>query len=238
MKRYRADLHIHTLLSPCGSLEMSPREIISRAGHKGLDMIAVSDHNSTWHCELTGALGREAGITVLRAAEVTSSEEVHSLVILPDEASTRSFQEWIDSRCRYIPTNPAIFGDQVIIDRDEQIIREIPYFLPAALNATIDEVEAAAHRHGALFIPAHIDRPAMGILGQLGFIPDDLCIDAVEVVGDAGEILYPVIRNSDAHIPEHIGRRHTEYLLDNPSFSELAMALRGEGGRHIITHEG
>ncbi len=238
MKRYRADLHIHSLLSPCGSLEMTPREIISRALDRGLDMIAVSDHNSTWHCELTVTLGREAGITVLRAAEVTSSEEVHSLVILPDEASTRSFQEWIDSHCRYIPNNPGIFGDQVIIDRNEQIIREIPYFLPAALNATIDEVESAAHRHGALFIPAHIDRPGMGILGQLGFIPDDLCIDAVEVVSDAGEMLYPVIRNSDAHIPEHIGRRSTDYLLDNPSFSELAMALRGEGGRRIIPHEG
>ena len=78
----------------------------------------------------------------------------------------------------------------------------------------------------------------MGILGQLGFIPDDLCIDAVEVVCDAGEMLYPVIRNSDAHIPEHIGRRYTDYLLENPSFSELAMALRREGGRRIIPHEG
>lgn len=234
MKRIRADLHIHSLLSPCGSLEMSPREIISRAKSKGLDMIAVADHNSTWHCELMVSLGQEAGITVLRAAEVTSSEDVHSLVILQDEASTRSFQQWIDSRCTYLPHNPELFGDQVIVDSDEQIIREITHFLPAALNATIDEVESAAHRHGGLFIPAHIDRPAMGILGQLGFIPEDLYIDAIEIVGSAGDLLYPVIRNSDAHIPEHIGRRYTEYMVDHPSFRELAMALRGEGGRHII----
>lgn len=237
MRQFRADLHIHTLLSPCGSLEMSPREIISRAKSKGLDMIAVSDHNSTWHCELMVILGREAGITVLRAAEVTSAEDVHSLVILPDEPATRSFQEWIDSRCAYLPHRPEIFGDQVIIDRNEQIIREIAYYLPAALNATIDEVEAAAHSHGGLFIPAHIDRPAMGILGQLGFIPEELCIDAVEAVGTMGDLLYPVIRNSDAHIPEHIGRRYTDYMLDHPSFSELSMALRGEGGRYIITRE-
>jgi hypothetical protein len=237
MKRFRADLHIHSLLSPCGSLEMSPREIISRARSKGLDMIAVSDHNSTWHCDLMVALGLEAGITVLRAAEVTSAEDVHSLVILPDEASTRSFQQWIDSRCAYLPHNPVIFGDQVVIDRNEHIIREITYFLPAALKASIDEVESAAHRHGGLFIPAHIDRPAMGILGQLGFIPDDLYIDAVEVVGNPGDILYPVIRNSDAHIPEHIGRRFSEYLLENPSFTELAKALRSEGGRQIIHPE-
>jgi len=236
MKPFRADLHIHTLLSPCGSLEMSPREIIARAKGRGLDMIAVADHNSTYHCELTVTLGIEAGITVLRAAEVTSAEDVHSLVILPDEASVISFQDWLDLHCTHMPHNPDIFGDQVVIDRDENIIREINYFLPAALNATIDEVEEAAHRHGGLFIPAHIDRPAMGIIGQLGFIPDDLFVDAVEVVGMAGDLLYPVIRNSDAHMPEHIGRRFTDYMLENPSFSELAKALRSEGGRHIIQH--
>ncbi len=234
MRPFRADLHIHSLLSPCGSLDMSPREIIARAKSRGLDMIAVADHNSTWHCELAVSLGREAGITVLRAAEVTSAEDVHSLVILPDEASTLSFQEWIDSHCAHMPNNPDIFGDQVVIDIDENIIREVSHFLPAALNASIDEVESAAHSRGALFIPAHIDRPAMGILGQLGFIPDDLYVDAVEVVGRMSDSLHPVIRNSDAHMPEHIGRRYTEYMLEAPSFAELAMALRGEKGRHII----
>lgn len=237
MRPFRADLHIHSLLSPCGSLEMSPREIIARAIKRGLDMIAVSDHNSTYHCELAVALGREAGITVLRAAEVTSAEDVHSLVILPDEASTLSFQEWIDSRCAHMPHNPDIFGDQVVIDMDENIIREVDFFLPAALNASIDEVESAAHSRGGLFIPAHIDRPAMGILGQLGFIPDDLYCDAVEVVGMVPEILYAVIRNSDAHIPEHIGRRHTDYMLESPSFAELAKALRGEDGRFVIPQQ-
>ena len=81
-------------------------------------MIAVADHNSTWHCELMVTLGREAGLTVLRAAEVTSAEDVHSLVILPDEASALSFQGWIDSHCAHMPHNPHIFGDQVVMDRD------------------------------------------------------------------------------------------------------------------------
>jgi PHP family Zn ribbon phosphoesterase len=234
MKPFRADLHIHSLLSPCASLEMSPREIISRARSKGLDMIALSDHNSTLHCELTVSLGLEAGLTVLRAAEVTSSEDVHSLVILPDQDASLAFQKWIDDHCVYIPYDPQIFGDQVVLDRDENIIKEIGHFLPAALRATLDEVEAAAHGAGGLFIPAHIDRPSMSITSQLGFIPDDLYIDAVEVVGQAAEMLYPVIRNSDAHIPEQIGRRYTEYMIERASFGELAMALRGENGRHII----
>jgi PHP family Zn ribbon phosphoesterase len=235
MKPIRADLHIHSLLSPCGSLEMTPREIISRAAAKGLEMIAVSDHNSTLHCELAVTLGKKAGITVVRAAEVTSAEDVHSLVLMPDEEARISFQKWIDSHAARVPHNPDLFGDQVVIDEDENIILQIDHFLTAGLNATLDEVEVAAHSHGGLFIPAHIDRPSMSIISQLGFIPDDLYIDAVEVVGRTPELLYPVIRNSDAHIPEHIGRRFTTYMLDHPSFEELAKALRGEDGRYLIT---
>ncbi len=237
MKPFRADLHIHSLLSPCGSLDMSPAAIIRHAAARGLDMIAVSDHNTTLHCELMVTLGREAGITVLRAAEVTSSEEVHSLVILPDSEARVSFQAWLEQHCSFAPHDPKIFGDQVVIDRDENIITEINHFLPAALNATLDEVEAAAHRHGALFIPAHIDRPSFSITSQLGFIPEDLYIDAIEVVGAAPDLLYPIIRNSDAHIPEHIGRRYTTYMLDHPSFTELSLALRSEDGRHIISSQ-
>ena len=155
MRPFKADLHIHTLLSPCGSLEMSPAEIISVAKGKSLDMIAISDHNSTLHSELMVTLGREAGISVLRAAEVTSAEEVHSLVILPDEAARIIFQKWLEIHSTHIPYDPLIFGDQVVLDRNEQIISEIDYFLPAALDTPLDEVEREAHRLGALFIPEH-----------------------------------------------------------------------------------
>ncbi len=235
MRPFKADLHIHTLLSPCGSLEMSPAEIISVAKGKSLDMIAISDHNSTLHSELMVTLGREAGISVLRAAEVTSAEEVHSLVILPDEAARITFQKWLEIHSTHIPYDPLIFGDQVVLDRHEQIISEIDYFLPAALDASLDEVEREAHRLGALFIPAHIDRPAMSITSQLGFIPEELYIDAIEVVGNDPGLLYPVIRNSDAHTPGDIARRFTIYMLEAPTFEELTLALQGKNGRHILS---
>jgi PHP family Zn ribbon phosphoesterase len=234
MRPFRADLHIHSLLSPCAALDMSPRAIVSSAVGKGLDMIAVSDHNTTLHCSLMVELGLEAGLSVLRAVEVTSSEEVHSLVILPDESATVSFQSWLEEHCAFAPHDPDIFGDQVVVDRNENIVLEFDHFLPAALKASLDEVQSAAHGLGALFIPAHIDRPSFSITSQLGFIPEDLYIDAVEVTGKNADLLYPVIRNSDAHTPEQIGRRFTTYMLDHPSFSELAMALRGEAGRYII----
>lgn len=238
MRKIRADIHIHSLLSPCASLDMTPAVIISCALSKGLDMIALSDHNTTLHCELAVTLGRESGITVLRAVEVTSTEEAHSVVILPNEQARASFQRWLEKRYILIPNDPLVFGDQVIIDRDENIIGEIEHYLPAAINASIDEVEAAAHSHGGLFIPAHIDRPSMSIISQLGFIPENLIIDAIEVVGTSSYSHYPVIKNSDAHMPSHIGRRYTEYMVEEASFSELAMAIRGEQGRHIIATAG
>jgi 3',5'-nucleoside bisphosphate phosphatase len=234
MRSFRADLHIHTVLSPCGSLDMSPAVIVTAAVQKGLDMIAVSDHNSTLHCELIVTIGREAGLSVLRAAEVTSAEDVHSLVILPDNDARAAFQEWLEGHSTHVRHDPRLFGDQVVLDREENIVAEIEYFLPAALDASLDEVEREAHRLGALFIPAHIDRPSFSITSQLGFIPEDLYIDAVEVVGRAPDLLYPVIRNSDAHMPEHIGRRYTTYLLKEATFEELAKALRGEEGRKIL----
>lgn len=228
-------MHIHSLLSPCGSLGMSPANIIAMALKKELDIIALSDHNSTLQCDLVHTMGAEAGITVLWAAECTSAEEVHCLVILPDRNAALQFQEWIDRQAIHIKNQPELFGYQVVIDREENIVCEVDHFLPAALKASIDELEAEAHMAGALFIPAHIDRPSFSISSQLGFIPENLCIDAVEVVGPIPELLYPVIRNSDAHIPEHIGRRYTTFLLEEPAFDEIAMALRKEKGRQIIS---
>jgi len=235
MRPYRADLHIHSILSPCAALEMAPAAIISNAKKRGLDMIALSDHNSTLNCEVTVALGREAGISVLRAAEVTSAEEVHSLVILPDENAMLGFQKWLERHSTHAPHDPEIFGYQLVVDVHENIVAEIDHFLTAALDASLEEVGAAAHSLGGLFIPAHIDRQSFSITSQLGFIPEELFVDAVEVVGGMTDLLYPVVRNSDAHMPEHIGRRFTTYMLENPSFEELALALRGEKGRHIIS---
>ncbi len=235
MKPYRADLHIHTLLSPCASLEMSPAAVIAVALERGLDIIAVSDHNTTLHCALTASLGTEHGIVVLNAAEVTSAEEVHCLVLLPDRDAATLFQEWLENNSSNVPYDPETFGYQVVLDREENILQEIDHFLPAALTASIDQIAAEAHRLGGLFIPAHIDRPSFSITSQLGFIPEDLYIDAVEVTGKIQGLLYPAIRNSDAHMPEQIGRRYTTFLLDSPSFSEIAMALKGESGRAIIS---
>jgi 3',5'-nucleoside bisphosphate phosphatase len=235
MRPIRADIHIHSVLSPCGSLDMSPAAIISKAVEKGLEMIAISDHNSTLNCNLAVELGKEAGLSVLRGAEVTTAEEVHCLSIFPDEAAAASFQEFLNDKMQHIKNVPERFGYQLVLDRDENIVDEVEYFLPAALTASIDEVERKVHSLGGLFIPAHIDRPAFSLYSQLGFMPSDLAADAVEVTGRIPEMKCPVIRNSDSHMIDQVGKRYTTYMLNEPTFSELAMALRSENERRVIS---
>lgn len=235
MRPYKADIHIHSVLSPCASLDMSPATIISRAMARGLELIAVSDHNSTRNCDLAVSLGEEAGISVLRAVEVTTAEEVHCLSLFPDDLTAHHFQEFLETKMQHIVNDTKKFGFQLVLDRDENIIDEVEYFLPAALTASLEEVEEKVHSLGGIFIPAHIDRPSFSITSQLGFMPPDLSVDAVEMTGKITEIQYPVIRNSDAHYPEHIGRRFTTYMLEAPTFSELFMALKGVNERKIIS---
>jgi len=136
---------------------------------------------------------------------------------------------------QHIKNDPAKFGYQLVLDRDENIIDEVEYFLPAALTASIDEVEKKVHSLGGLFIPAHIDRPAFSLYSQLGFMPADLAADAVEVTGRIPELKCPVIRNSDSHMIDQVGKRYTTYMLNEPTFSELAMAFRNENQRRVIS---
>lgn len=235
MESFRADLHIHSLLSPCASLDMTPQAIVTSALERGLQMIAVTDHNTTLHCELTVAIGREAGLPVLRGVEVTSSEEVHSLVILPDGDARVKFQQWLEDHYIRIPYDPLIFGFQPVIDRDENIITEIEHYLTSSINASLDDIGKMAHCCGGLFLPAHIDRPSFSITSQLGFMPEDLEADAVEITGKEINTGFAAVKNSDAHYPDQIGRRYTTYSLEEPTFEELALALGNKNGRHIIS---
>ena len=113
MKRYKVDLHIHSCLSPCGSLDMDPESIVETALRKGLDAIAITDHNSTLQCPVIQELGQERGLLVLAGVEVTTSEEVHCLVLFKDEESRKEFQAYLDQHLPPIPNDPDYLGDQV-----------------------------------------------------------------------------------------------------------------------------
>lgn len=244
LQEFTADLHIHTVLSPCGSLEMSPVNIVKEAARKGLDIIGITDHNASAHCEVISNLAKEYGIFVMCGMEVTTSEEAHCLTYFKDFYTLYKFQEIIDATILKIANNPDKFGYQVIVDKDEEITRQIEWLLINATSMSINEVARKAAELGGIVIPAHIDRPTYSLTSQLGFIPPDLQVDAFEVsrFSSPEKMIskFPYIkdisftRTSDAHFLKDIGAGKTIFKIKNRSFEEIKMALNRVSGREVI----
>ncbi len=241
MNRYKADLHIHTVLSPCGSLEMSPQVIVQAARLKGLDVIAITDHNSTRQCKVVAQLANKEGIMVLCGAEVTTKEEVHCLALFENFEKLDAFQEYLDEHLPEVKNNPDVFGHQVWVNEKEEIMGEEERLLISGLNQSIEEVEAKVHALEGLFILAHVDKKRFSIYSQLGFLPFGLKVDAMgisplamvkELQQKHPELAnFVLLRSSDAHMPDQIGQRYTEFILEELSFKEIKLALRKEKGR-------
>ncbi len=244
---FRADLHIHTSLSPCSDTwRMTPKEIVRRALEEGLDLIAVCDHNSTRNARAVqqAAIGR--GLVVLPGMEVTSVEEVHLLGIFGDLNDAGALQDLIDQS---LPGEnvPEVFGYQVLMDEHDEIVGSEDRRLAGASGLTVGDLVEAIHGHGGLAIASHVDREAFGIIGQLGWIPKGLPLDGLEVSWrlsrpEARERFpeirgWPLLRASDAHQPEDIGKAWTWLAMAKANFEELRLALAGEGGRRVVGGE-
>ncbi|SDC70224.1 PHP domain-containing protein [Williamwhitmania taraxaci] len=245
MRLFKADLHLHSVLSPCGSLEMSPGTIVSRAKEVGLDIIAVTDHNTTLHCQLTQEIASEAGIALFFGAEITTKEEAHCLTYFPDYKSLSAFQQIVEKHYPVgLVNDPAIFGYQVVLDRDENIIQEVEVPLISSLTIGINELERIVHELGGLFIPAHINKTKFSVISQLGFLPPDLLVDGVEISRHTSKAnflkknaylsKYTFIQNSDAHLPEGIGEVFTVLQMEEPTFNEFKLALQSKEGRNVL----
>ena len=244
MKQFRTDLHIHTVLSPCGDLEMSPSNIVSIARNRGLDIIGITDHNSTKQCELVWKLGRSSGLTVIPGCEMTSREEVHCLGLFEDFDAMRMFQSFLDQHLIVIPNKPLLFGYQLVVDEDENIMEEVVNYLGASLDVSIEEIEQKVHELSGIFIPAHIDRPRNSLFSQLGFFPPELRVDALQISKNTEEAAIrkefriseeiTVVKFSDAHFPDDLGKIFTIFEMESPSFGEIRKALHGVDGRKIL----
>ena len=243
-----ADMHIHTVLSPCASRQMRPPAIVRAAIAKGMAVIAVCDHNSAGNV----AAVREAsllsdGPEVIAGMEITTREEVHVLGLFPDDASAlaasadvlhglppwRPFQSEASAGGRPAP-------QQELVDADGTIRGYEQKMLAAASELGLCEAVLLIHRHGGLAVAAHMDRRSFSVPGQLGFLPPDVPFDGLEVTaagaarGRAREFAghgLPLVCSSDGHFLVDIGAGFTVLEVREPVFPELALAFRGVEGR-------
>ena len=231
----KADLHIHTVLSPCGDIEMTPAQIVARAKASGIGAIGVTDHNSTRQCAEVRRIGEREGVFVLCGAEITTREEVHVLAFAEGEEKLDALQKFLDENLPPIPNNPDYFGYQLVVNEREEVLYEEKTLLITAIDRSVEEIEAFVHLLGGIFIPAHIDKPRDSLLSQLGFIPPSLRVDALELSHrcDPERFLAErpylagarFVRSSDAHYPEEIGRVAVMLEVGEPSFEAIKKAL-------------
>jgi PHP family Zn ribbon phosphoesterase len=234
---YRADLHIHTVLSPCGDIEMTPRHIVAQAKERGLHIIGITDHNNTRNSEEVKKTGDREGVYVLCGAEVTTKEEVHCLAFFETTEHLAAFQQFLDAHLPPIKNDEGKFGYQLIINEDEEILGEEEYLLINAIRKSIDEVADEVYRLDGIFIPAHIDKMQNSVLSQLGFLPPDLKVDALELSRHTDKAVflkknaclanYFFIQSSDAHYPEDIGCVYTELEMPDLNFQSIKKAMKG-----------
>jgi len=240
LREFRADLHIHTCLSACADKTMLPAAIIKQAKLRGLDIIGICDHNSAQNVSAVKKAGEREGVGVLGGIEITSREEVHIMGFFEDDSNLEKIQETIYKNLSE-ENKEDIFGEQLIADADDKIIGFNPKLLIGAADFSVDEIVRLIHSLGGIAVASHIDRETFGIIGQLGFIPEGLALDAVEVsancpsskITDYKEYGFAVVRFSDAHFLPDIGKSYTSCLLNEPILAEFAMAVKGVKRRKV-----
>ena len=245
LNTYRADLHIHTVLSPCGDLYMSPSAIIEQAKKLHLDVIAITDHNSTRQVKVTQQIGKENGILVIGGVEITTQEEAHALAYFETDEQLDAFQEFLDEHLPHIPNDEERFGYQLIVDREEEILGEEEWLLISALDVDLDTLYEKVHEIGGLFVPAHVNKPASSMMSQLGFVPPNTKADALEISKHIKKEdflrkfaylkKFAFTKSSDAHFLHIIGEVHCVLNMYDLTFDEFRKTLRGEDGRYIET---
>ena len=247
LRCYRADLHIHTCLSPCADLTMSPKRIVEKAEEMKLDIIAVCDHNSAENVKATINAAKGKNLTVLAGMEVASSEEVHVIALFDSLEEVLALQELVYKTLLPGENNEELFGKQIITNEFDEVEGYNKKLLIGATALPLSEIVKHIHMNDGLIIASHIDRETYSIIGHLGFIPKDLNIDGLEVsphttpaqanihFPETNE--YPLLTSSDAHFLKDIGKVTTSFLLAQPNLREIRMALSQCDGRKTFLEE-
>lgn len=235
--KFAYDLHMHSALSPCADNDMTPNNIVNMALLKGLDIISVTDHNSSSNLPALSKAAVLKGIMFLPGIEVQTKEEIHMLCYFKNTDDAVKFGDIVYSRLPDIRVNEDVFGEQLLFDSNDNITGKKHKLLLSSCDISINQLMDMSWKYGGLCIPAHIDRPSFSILSNLGFIPDNLDIRAVEIsrekTASDTSLPYPSIRNmrliksSDAHHLWDISERVNFMELEELTKTNLLKYLKG-----------
>lgn len=244
LKEFTADLHVHTCLSPCGELEMTPSAVISTACHRGIDIIAITDHNSAENFPAASTAAARGGITILAGMEICSSEEAHILALFNDREGVMALQDIVYKSLLPGENDEKLFGEQIVVNEQDEVLDFNKRLLIGATSMSAHEVVHIIHSLGGLSIASHVDRDAFSVISQLGMIPGDLKLDALEfsprISRDraeqefAGYRDFAWISSSDAHMLSSIGIRTTKFFMTESTIEEMKLALKNIDGRKVV----
>lgn len=245
MRRYVADLHVHTVLSPCAAVEMTPRNIVWHAARHGIDIVAITDHNAGDNVPAALAAAKDTEVIILPGMEVETREEVHVLALFDKPRQLFAWEKVVAAHRPGRKNDAAKFGAQFVVDAEDNLVAEKEELLLASLTLSLAETCEQVADLGGLVIASHIDRPAYSVLSQLGFIPPGLELTAVEVsrrfsCAAAAERFpaignLPVVTASDAHtIDDFLSGPKMAFYIAEPTLAEIRQALYNVNSRGVV----
>lgn len=245
MNKYYYDFHVHSALSPCGDDDMTPANIAGMAALAGLNIVALTDHNSCRNCPAFFANAKQYGIIPVAGMELTTSEDIHLVCLFPDLESALAFNDEIDSRRILVPNRVDIFGEQIIFNENDEPIGIDENFLPNATTVSLEEAPELVRAYGGICYPAHIDRQANGIVHTLGIFPDKPDFLAAEIYDLSKKEEYisrfpklgnmPILVGSDAHYLTDIRDKENYLLIEDEPYSS---ALVRKNLFKLLSNEG
>jgi PHP family Zn ribbon phosphoesterase len=242
MKTFRADLHVHTVLSPCAEVEMIPPLIVRQALEKNIDIIAITDHNASANVRAVQRAAEGTGLTVIPGMEVQSREDVHLLTLFENVDALEQWQKVVDDYLPELSNNAEHLGEQFVVDETGEYLRTETRLLLTSTNFSIDRIFERVRDLGGLVIPAHVERVSYGLFPTLGLISDNWDVLSLEISRHTSPekaaakfpalCKYPLIQGGDVHrLDEFLGS--TLFTLDVASLMEIRMALQNIDGRSV-----
>lgn len=231
------DLHIHSCLSPCADIEMTPNNIVNMSVLNGLNVIAITDHNSCKNCKALVEAGKKANLLVIPGMEICTNEDIHVICLFETVTDAENFSTYVYSNMPLIPHRPDIFGEQIIMNSNDIEISRESYLLLNATNISVNDILSTTNKYNGTAFPAHIDRSSYSVISSLGDIPPETGFNTIEIStkGNIEKIksLHPIIKdkliliNSDSHYLENLISEKRYIEIDTLSTKSIINYING-----------